>query len=129
MGITYQTNGGAELKRPEPYDGVNPLWVQRPANQPARTGGGALEMLLGTQVTIANVGPLAAWIPAEEMVGALLEAPQVNAYADDLLVAWQHAQSPPQKRVAFWQTTVVEQCRAARNEASRAFECEASGNE
>jgi hypothetical protein len=127
LGFTWQTNGSVALKRPEPYDGANPLWVQRPANHPARTGGGAREMLVGTEIAIANVGPISAWIPTEELVEALRQAPQVNAYADDLLLAWRNAQSPAQKRVAFWQTTVVEQCRASRNTANRIFNREAAG--
>src|SRR5262249_44467357 len=106
VGFQYQTQQSAQLKRPEPYDGNNPLWVQRPANHHARTGGGALEMLLGTEVTIANVGPIAAWIPTDDKVAALLRAPQVNDYADDLLLAWKAAQTESEKCVAFWQTTV-----------------------
>jgi hypothetical protein len=67
------------------------------------------------------VGPISAWIPTEDNVQALLQAPQVNAYADDLLLAWKNAQTQPGKCVAFWQTTVVEECRASREEANRAF--------
>jgi hypothetical protein len=127
MGFNYQTQGNAQLKRPEPYDGANPLWVQRPANHLARTGGGAREMLLGTGITIANVGPISAWIPTDEMVDALLRAPIVNDYANDLLLAWQNAQTQPEKRVAFWQTTVVEECRVSRQQADRAFNRQAAG--
>ncbi len=127
VGFNYQTQDAAELKRPEPYDGANPLWVQRPANHPARTGGGAREMLLGTEVTIANVGPISAWIPTEAMVQALLRAHQVNDYADNLLLAWKNAQTESEKRVAFWQTTVVEECRASRRLADAAFNRQAAG--
>lgn len=127
VGFQYQTQDAAPLKRPEPYDGANPLWVQRPANHPARTGGGAKEMLLGAAVTIADVGPISAWIPSDEIVAALCQAPQVNNYADDLLLAWTDAKTDPQKRVAFWQTTVVEECRGSRRRADRAFNRQAAG--
>jgi hypothetical protein len=127
VGFNYPSANGAQLKRPEPYDGANPLWVQRPADHPARTGGGAREMLLGTAVTVADAGPVSAWIPTAEIVDALQKAPQVNDYADDLLLAWKNAQTQPAKRVAFWQTTVVEQCRASRDKANRAFNRQAAG--
>jgi hypothetical protein len=127
VGFNYETGGGSQLKRPEPYDGANPLWVQRPANHSARTGGGAREMLLGTAVTIANVGPISAWIPTDAMLEALQRAPYVNVYADNLLLAWRNAQTQPEKCVAFWQTTVVEECRASRDVAGRAFNRQAAG--
>jgi hypothetical protein len=126
VGFNYVPADGALLKRPEPYDGANPLWVQRPADVPARTGGGAPEVLLGSPVTIAEVGPISAWIPAEEIIFALQEAPSVNHYADNLLLAWKKAKTDSKIRVAFWQTTVVEECRLARAAADRAFNRQAA---
>jgi hypothetical protein len=127
VGFIYPSATGAQLKRPEPYDGANPLWVQRPADHPARTGGGAREMLLGTAVSVTQVGPISAWIPTVESIEALQTAPVVNDYADNLLIAWNNAQTEPEKRVASWQTTVVEQCRASRAQANLAFNRQAAG--
>ncbi len=84
-------------------------------------------MLLGTGVEITNVGPISAWIPTVDSIEALKNAPLVNDYADNLLMAWKNAQKPPEKRVAFWQTTIVEQCRASRAKANLAFNRQAAG--
>ena len=64
-----------------------------------------------------------AWL----LVDALNQAPSVNDYADNLLLAWQNAQTPAEERVAYWQTSVVEECRASRDAANQAFNQQAAG--
>ncbi|MDC3960906.1 hypothetical protein [Polyangium jinanense] len=110
-----------QVVRPSPYDGLtSPLWVQRPPTQPARTGGAALETLLGTTMTLGQLGPVQAYIVTPQTTQAILQAASVVYYAEDLaLVKW--GDTAESRFVAGLQVLVTEQCRAARAIADHAF--------
>lgn len=126
VGFTYRPPADTLRKRPEPYDGANPLWVQRPANESARTGGEAIEVLIGSEISIAQLDGIPAWMPTQSILAVIQKAPGVNDYADDLLIAWQGVETEDQQRVAFWQTTVVEQCRTSRAKSDAVFNQQAA---
>ena len=74
--------------RPVSFDGMlSPLWVQRPPNQSAATGGDAVEALNKDAVRLSAMGPAQAYIVTPEMTKALKQAATewpVDAYSEDL---------------------------------------------
>ena len=112
------------MVRPVSFDGMlSPLWVQRPPNQSAATGGDAIEALNKDAVRLSAMGPAQAYIVTPEMTKALKQAGTewpVDAYSDDLdKVA--KGDGPAVTRLGQEQTSVVEEVRRSRRAADAAF--------
>lgn len=124
--FSFDLQTGDIIRRPTPYDGTtSPLWVQRPADQIPRTGGDATETLLGTALPITRVKPVPTYVISQDLIAALLAAPSVDVYAQNLCELCSEAKGDSlAKLVAALQLAVTEQCRIARRESDRAFDLE-----
>ena len=98
------------VARPSTYDGsTSPLWVQHPATQPARTGGGALETLNATELFLSDLSKSSpgvkfpqcqAYIIPATLTAALSNSPSVNDYSQDpTLVSKDPILGPEQKQI------------------------------
>jgi hypothetical protein len=110
--------------RPVSFDGMlSPLWVQRPPNQSAATGGDAIEALNQDAVRLSAMGPAQAYIVTPEMTKALKQAATewpVNAYSEDLdKVA--KGDDPAVNLLGQEQTSIVGEVRRSRRAADAAF--------
>ena len=110
--------------RPVSFDGMlSPLWVQRPPNQSAATGGGAVEALNKDAVRLSAMGPAQAYIVTPEMTKALKQAATewpVNAYSEDLNKVAK-GDDPAVTLLGQEQTSIVEEVRRSRRAADAAF--------
>jgi hypothetical protein len=126
--ITYSfaLQDGDTIRRPTPYDGTtSPLWVQRPADQIPRTGGEATETLLGSALPITRVKPIPTYVIGQDLINALLAAPSVDVYAQNLCELCPESTGDSfAKLVAALQLAVTEQCRTSRSGSDRAFDLE-----
>lgn len=121
--FTYDSSQD-QLRRPTPYDGASsPPWVQRPADQSPRTGGDAIETLLGSALPITRVQPIPTYVISAELVAALLAAVPVDVYAQNLCEV-KFGTTDASRLVAAWQILITEQCRAARHESDQAFDAQ-----
>lgn len=112
---------GTPLVRPVSFDGMlSPLWVQRPPDQHAATGGGAFEAFNKDEVRISGVGPLQAYMVTAKMSAALKASPSVNAYSVDLTKV-AHGADAATQRLGQEEASIVRQVRAARRAADAAF--------
>lgn len=129
LNFTWRVDAKAKLKRPEPFDGNNPLWVQRPADQPARTGGQVDEVLVGDEIMVKQSDDIQVHLLTKEISAAILKAPGVNTYAENLALLWCDVGNEQQREVASWQQTIVSQCRSARQGADRDFDRQLNGKD
>jgi hypothetical protein len=110
--------------RPVSFDGMlSPLWVQRPPNQSAATGGDAVEALNKDAVRISAMGPAQAYIVTPEMTKALKQATTewpVDAYSEDLNKVAK-GDDPAITLLGQEQTSIVEEVRRSRRAADAAF--------
>jgi hypothetical protein len=112
---------GRALIRPVSFDGMtSPLWVQHPPNQPAATGGGALETLNKDTIRLDQLAPCQAYLLTSPMTAALRDSPSVNDYAPDLRKVCP-GNTPESSRVAAEEVAIVQETRRARRAADRAF--------
>lgn len=112
---------GITLIRPVSYDGMlSPLWVQRPPDQPAATGGDAKEAFNRDAVRISKVGPMQAYIVTRAMTAALKQSPSINVYSVNLDKVADGGDAATQK-LGEQQTRIVRQVRATRRKADAAF--------
>jgi hypothetical protein len=112
---------GRALIRPVSFDGMtSPLWVQHPPNQPAATGGGALETLNKDTVRLDQLAPCQAYVLTSPMTAALKDSPSVNDYAPDLRKVCP-GNTPESRRVAAEEIAIVRETRRGRRAADRAF--------
>jgi hypothetical protein len=121
---SFELETGDTIVRPTPYDGTtSPLWVQRPADQSPRTGGEAIETLLGTALPITRVKPVPTYVIRQELVNALLAAPSVDVYAQNLCELCPESMGDSfAKLVAALQLAMTEQCRISRRGSDRDFD-------
>ncbi|MGJ8676586.1 MAG: hypothetical protein ACSHX0_03630 [Akkermansiaceae bacterium] len=77
---------GNEAIRPSTFDGsTSPLWVQHCAENPAMTGGGALETLNSESITIGDLETSCqAYILPDSLSKDLFNSPSVDTYSLDL---------------------------------------------
>lgn len=124
--LAFELQADDVIRRPTPYDGTtSPLWVQRPADQIPRTGGEATETLLGTALPITRVQPIPTYEISQDLMSALLAAPTVDVYAQNLCeLCPAPTASSFAKLVAALQLAVTEQCRISRRGSDRAFDLE-----
>ena len=110
--------------RPVSFDGMlSPLWVQRPPNQSAATGGGAVEALNKDAVRLSAMGPAQAYIVTPEMTKALKQAATewpVDAYSEDLNKVAK-GDDPAVTLLGQEQSSIVEEVRRSRRAADAAF--------
>ena len=110
--------------RPVSFDGMlSPLWVQRPPNQSAATGGGAVEALNKDAVRLSAMGPAQAYIVTREMTKALKQAATewpVDAYSEDLNKVAK-GDDPAVTLLGQEQASIVEEVRRSRRAADAAF--------
>ena len=110
--------------RPVSFDGMlSPLWVQRPPNQSAATGGDAVEALNKDAVRLSAMGPAQAYIVTPEMTKALKQAATewpVNAYSEDLNKVAK-GDDPAVTLLGQEQAGIVEEVRRSRRAADAAF--------
>ncbi len=107
--------------RPVSFDGMlSPLWVQRPPDQHAATGGDALEAFNKDEIRISDSGPLQAYIVSATMTAALKASPSVTAYSVDLTKVARGADAATQ-RLGQEELSIIRQVREARREADAAF--------
>ena len=107
--------------RPVSFDGMtSPLWVQRPPDQPARTGGNAIEILNKTSVPLSGLKPSQAYVISKDLSNALKNSPSVNKYSPDLNQV-RPGSTPESQRMAKQQIIIVEEAREARRLANEAF--------
>ncbi len=107
--------------RPVSFDGMtSPLWVQRPPDQAARTGGDAVEILNKKGIDLSELAPSQAYIISKELTSALQNSPSVNLYSPDLNQV-KPGSSPASQKVAKQQILIVEEARKARRQANKAF--------
>jgi len=110
--------------RPVSFDGMlSPLWVQRPPNQSAATGGDAVEALNKDAVRLSAMGPAQAYIVTPEMTKALKRAATewpVDAYSEDLNKVAK-GDDPAVTLLGREQTGIVEEVRRSRRAADAAF--------
>jgi hypothetical protein len=121
--LTIADASSVAVVRPTPYDGMtSPLWVQRPPNRLARTGGGALETLLKGNIQLSQLGPVQVYIISSAMQTALApgNAAQVDNYAPDLRLV-KPGDTAESRRVASMQVLITEECRASRAAADHEF--------
>jgi hypothetical protein len=112
---------GKPLIRPVSFDGMlSPLWVQRPPDQHAATGGDALEAFNKEEIRISEVGPLQAYIVTAAMTAALKNSPLVVDYAVDLDKVARGADAATQ-RLGQEEASIVRQVRASRRAADAEF--------
>ncbi len=112
---------GQALIRPVSFDGMtSPLWVQHPPNQPAATGGRALETLNKDTVRLDQLVPCQAYILTLPMTAALKNSPSVNDYSVDLRKV-KPGITPASLRVAAEEIAIVQETRQERRTADRAF--------
>jgi hypothetical protein len=115
--------------RPVSFDGMlSPLWVQRPPNQSAATGGDAIEALNKDVVRLSAMGPAQAYIVTPEMTTALKQAATewpVDVYSDDLDKVAKGA-GPAVTLLGQQQTSIVEEVRRSRRAADAAFRDQAA---
>jgi hypothetical protein len=108
--------------RPVSFDGMtSPLWVQRPPDQHAATGGDALETHTQNAIPLDTCLPLQSYIVTNDMTLALQASPSVNFYAVDLaLVA--SGGTPANQLLGNEQRSIVAEVRRARTAADLGFE-------
>lgn len=107
--------------RPVSYDGMtSPLWVQRPPDQPARTGGNAIEALNKASIPLSGLEASQAYIISNDLSDALNKSPSVNLYSPDLNQV-RPGSTPASQRVAKQQVIIVEEARESRRLANVAF--------
>ena len=123
--VSWGVGPSPKLKRPEPFDGNNPLWVQRPADRPARTGGEAIEVLLGDTLTLSETDQLSVHLVPNAVTDAIRATPALGAYAENLSVLSTVTDTPENRLAVFLKMTVVRQCRAARQGADALFDQQA----
>jgi hypothetical protein len=115
------------FKRPVSFDGMtSPLWVQRPQDTHAATGGDALETLNATAIDLSSCYPLQTYIVTDAMTAALQTSPSVNIYSVDLSKV-SSGGTPEQQQLAKEEISIVEQVRRARTQADKGFRNESSG--
>lgn len=116
------------FKRPVSFDGMtSPLWVQRPPDVHAATGGDALETLNATAIELSSCYPLQSYIVTDVMAAALNASPSVNIYSVDLSKVLP-GNTPEERQLAEEELSIVEQVRRARTEADKGFRSESSGS-
>ena len=116
------------FKRPVSFDGMtSPLWVQRPPDTHAATGGDALETLNAAAIELSSCYPLQAYIVTGAMTTALNASPSVNIYSVDLSRV-SSGGTPEEQQLGKEEISIVEQVRRARTEADQGFRNEASGS-
>lgn len=116
------------FKRPVSFDGMtSPLWVQRPPDAHAATGGDALETLNATNIELSSCYPLQAYIVTDAMTAALQASPSVNIYSVDLSKV-SSGGTPEERQLAMEEISIVEQVRKARTEADKGFRSQSSGS-
>ena len=112
---------GTPLVRPVSFDGMlSPLWVQRPPDQHAATGGDAAEAFNKDEVRLSATGPLQAYIVTAKMTAALKASPSVTAYSVDLTKV-AHGADTATQRLGQEQASIIRQVRESRREADAAF--------
>lgn len=108
--------------RPVSFDGMtSPLWVQRPPDQHAATGGDALETLNATTIDLSSCLPVQAYIVTDLMTAALHASPSVNIYSVDLAEAASGG-TPENQWLGQEEISIVRQVRVARTQADEAFQ-------
>jgi hypothetical protein len=108
--------------RPVSFDGMtSPLWVQRPPDQHAATGGDAFETLNATLIELSSCLPVQPYILTEALTAALTASPSVNIYSVDLAKVASGG-TPENQLLGTQEISIVQQVRAARTEADRAFQ-------
>jgi hypothetical protein len=116
------------FKRPVSFDGMtSPLWVQRPPDKHAATGGDAIETLNATAIDLSSCYPLQAYIVTDAMTAALNASPSVNIYSVDLSKV-SPGSTPEENQLAEEEISIVEQVRRARTEADKGFRNDESGS-
>ncbi len=116
---------GSVLVRPVSFDGMlSPLWVQRPPDRPAATGGGAEEAFNHDDIRISKVSSMQATIVTRAMTKAitksLKEKVSVDAYSVNLDKVAQGSDAATE-RLGREQTSIVREVRKARREADACF--------
>jgi hypothetical protein len=108
--------------RPVSFDGMtSPLWVQRPPDQHAATGGDALETLNATTIDLSSCLPVQAYIVTDAMTAALHASPSVNIYSVDLAEVASGG-TPENQWLGQEEISIVQQVRVARTQADKAFQ-------
>jgi hypothetical protein len=108
--------------RPVSFDGMtSPLWVQRPPDQHAATGGDALETLNATAIDLSSCLPVQAYILSDLMTAALHASPSVNIYSADLAEVASGG-TPENQWLGNEEISIVQQVREARTRADKAFQ-------
>jgi hypothetical protein len=108
--------------RPVSFDGMtSPLWVQRPPDQHAATGGDALETLNATTIGLSSCLPVQAYILTDFMTAALHASPSVNIYSVNLAEAASGG-TPENQWLGQEEISIVQQVREARTQADKAFQ-------
>jgi hypothetical protein len=112
--------------RPVSFDGMtSPLWVQRPPDQHAATGGDALETLNVTTIDLSSCLPVQPYIVTDLMTAALNASPSVNIYSVDLAEVARGG-TPENQLLGHQETLIVRQVREARTHADKAFQSQMS---
>lgn len=107
--------------RPVSFDGMtSPLWVQRPPDEHAATGGNALETLNATTIDLSSCLPVQAYILTDPMTAALHASPSVNIYSVDLAEVASGG-TPENQWLGNEEISIVQQVREARTQADEAF--------
>jgi hypothetical protein len=108
--------------RPVSFDGMtSPLWVQRPPDQHAATGGDALETLNATTIDLSSCLPVQPYMLTDPMTATLHASPSVNIYSVDLAEAASGG-TPENQLLGDEEISIVQQVREARTQANEAFQ-------
>jgi hypothetical protein len=114
--------------RPVSFDGMtSPLWVQRPPDQHAATGGDALETLNATTIDLSSCLPVQPYMLTDPMTAALHASPSVNIYSVDLAEAASGG-TPENQLLGDEEISIVQQVREARTQANEAFQSQPSAD-